>query len=255
MNTETIEQLTNHQRQLDFDGIEVAVSRQALNELLDAIAESDLERLNNLAMIETLKERLKSEEEASRSFRGTLHDIAECFFVPITLHPAGILRRFIQLKDDKDEIENMWSELTESIGAQGPDSDPLTGTDTTEQIQDRALNLVSKMKADVNHWRNAHSELFMKENPIVHPPHTAPDDRKILGFFEDFGWYPAAWSEDDSVWKAAKCKGIKGSKVEEPEWHETTFQEEELCWWREWPSNSIEDNPTPLEMDKKGKTK
>lgn len=83
-----------------------------------------------------------------------------------------------------------------------------------------------------------HSETMKEINSEWRSQNTAPKDRKILAFFEDFGWYPAAWSEDDQAWKVAKCKGRPGVKVEEPEWHEVTFRDDELCWWREWPSNT-----------------
>ena len=75
------------------------------------------------------------------------------------------------------------------------------------------------------------------------PSETAPRDRKIMGFFEDFGWYPAAWSADDSVWKASKCVGRQGVRTEEPEWHEIAFRDYDLCYWREWPSDRWQDNP------------
>lgn len=78
---------------------------------------------------------------------------------------------------------------------------------------------------------------------LWNPANTAPRDKTILAFFEDFGWYPAAWSADDAVWKSAKCVGRKGVRQEEPEWHEITFTDDELCWWRPWPSNRWQDCP------------
>jgi len=89
--------------------------------------------------------------------------------------------------------------------------------------------------------RNA-ARKFLKETDYI-LPENAPRDRKILGFFEDFGWYPAAWSADDSIWKAAKCVGLQGVRGEEPEWNEVSFNDADLCWWREWPSNRWQDNP------------
>jgi len=101
---------------------------------------------------------------------------------------------------------------------------------------------------EINQLESAMSEARKVIEPLGDDPlwlksNTAPRDRTILAFFEDFGWYPSAWSEDDQVWKTAKCVGRKGVKTEEPEWHEITFRDDEMCWWRAWPSNRWQDNP------------
>lgn len=52
--TDAIENLRDNQRQLDCDGVEVGVSRQALCELLDAIAELRVERDKARALVAAL---------------------------------------------------------------------------------------------------------------------------------------------------------------------------------------------------------
>lgn len=74
-------------------------------------------------------------------------------------------------------------------------------------------------------------------------PETAPRDRKILGFFEDIGWYPACWSEANQAWNITYCAGVPETSPQEPEWIERMIRADDLCWWREWPSNRWQDNP------------
>ena len=74
-------------------------------------------------------------------------------------------------------------------------------------------------------------------------PESAPRDRKIMGFFEDIGWNPACWSEVNQMWNIAYCAGVPETNPEEPKWIERMVYADDLCWWREWPSNRWQDNP------------
>lgn len=73
---------------------------------------------------------------------------------------------------------------------------------------------------------------------------TAPHGVVILGFFEDIGWKPCAWSECDDCWKVAYCKqtlpfldsgDAELSKHDEPEWIQRSIPHYDLCWWMPFP--------------------
>jgi len=66
----------------------------------------------------------------------------------------------------------------------------------------------------------------------------APKDRKIMGFFEDIGWYPACWSEDKQMWCISYCAGVPDTNPEEPRWIQRLIYADYICWWREWPNQT-----------------
>lgn len=106
------------------------------------------ERDSARATMDTLREQLKADEKAAYDLRCILHEVAEYCGISTSLWPAAIAERLRQMKDDKDEIENMWEELTIAIGAQGPESDPLTGCDTNDEIHKRAMDQIKTMMSD-----------------------------------------------------------------------------------------------------------
>jgi hypothetical protein len=70
------------------------------------------------------------------------------------------------------------------------------------------------------------------------PAEFAPKDHKIMGFFEDIGWYPACWSAEKEMWKISYCAGAPDTNPEEPRWIERMVYEADLCWWRKWPNQT-----------------
>jgi uncharacterized protein YhaN len=103
---------------------------------------------SNRATMDTLKEQLKADEKAAYDLRCLLHEVADHCGISTALWPSAVADRLKQMKDDKDEIETMWEELTKAIGANGKDSDPLTGRDTNEDIHKRAMDLIGMMVSD-----------------------------------------------------------------------------------------------------------
>jgi hypothetical protein len=52
------------------------------------------------------------------------------------------------MKSDADDIGTKWEELTKAIGAHGPESDALTGSDTNDDIHKRAMERINKITSD-----------------------------------------------------------------------------------------------------------
>ena len=107
----------------------------------------EIELTSKQATIDTLREQLKADEKAAYDLRCLLHEVADHCGISTDLWPSAVADRLKQMKDDKDEIENMWEELTKAIGAHGDESDPLTGRDTNEDIHKRAMGIISRMNA------------------------------------------------------------------------------------------------------------
>ena len=103
---------------------------------------------SNRANMDTLKEQLKADEKAACDLRCLLHEVADHCGISTALWPSAVADRLKQMKDDKDEIETMWEELTKAIGAHGEESCPLTGKDTNADIHKRAMERI-------NSWMNA----------------------------------------------------------------------------------------------------
>lgn len=120
----------------------------AYENMRDHAKELECETTGARATIDTLREQLKADEKAAYDLRCILHEVAEYCGISTSLWPAAIAERLRQMKDDKDEIENMWEELTIAIGAQGPESDPLTGCDTNDEIHKRAMDQIKTMMSD-----------------------------------------------------------------------------------------------------------
>lgn len=79
------------------------------------------------------------------------------------------------------------------------------------------------------------------------PPETATHGCKILGFFEDIGWYPCAWSDMEECWKVSYCHATMPfldcgdpelAKHDEPEWRQHNYPHSDLCWWMPFPPSS-----------------
>jgi hypothetical protein len=100
------------------------------------------------ATLETLREQLKADEKAAYGLRCIMHDVAEYFGISTSLWPAAIAKQLKQMKDDKDDVEIKWEELCKAIGAHGPESDPLTGCDTNDEIHKRAMERIGEMTSD-----------------------------------------------------------------------------------------------------------
>lgn len=103
---------------------------------------------SNRATMDTLREQLKADEKAAYDLRCLLHEVADHCGISTALWPSAVADRLKQMKDDKDEIETMWEELTKAIGAHGKESDPLTGRDTNADIHKRAMDQINTMMSD-----------------------------------------------------------------------------------------------------------
>lgn len=68
--------------------------------------------------------------------------------VPVSGYAVMVRDAILQMKADRDDIETKWEELTKAIGAHGPESDPLTGTDTNDAIHQRAMEQIRTMMSD-----------------------------------------------------------------------------------------------------------
>ena len=100
---------------------------------------------SNRATMDTLKEQLKADEKAAYDLRCLLHEVADYCGISTSLWPSAVADRLKQMKDDKDEIENMWEQLCRTMGVHGAQSDPLTGSDTNDIIQKRAIERIRDM--------------------------------------------------------------------------------------------------------------
>lgn len=92
--------------------------------------------------METLQEYLESQKRESYQLRCCLQELVEYFGIGKDLCPAKIVEKLKLEKDDKDDIETKWEELTKAIGVHGPESDPLLGRDTNDDIHNRALEQI-----------------------------------------------------------------------------------------------------------------
>lgn len=121
------------------------VFKECLGELRARISMLNDVISSNRATMDTLREQLKADEKAAYDLRCLLHEVADHCGISTSLWPSAIADRLKQLKDDKDEIENMWEQLCRTMGVHGPQSDPLTGSDTNDMIQKRAMERIREM--------------------------------------------------------------------------------------------------------------
>lgn len=68
--------------------------------------------------------------------------------VAISSPAIPIRDALLLLHADKADIETKWEELCKAIGAHGPESDPLTGSDTNDKIHERAMERIREMVSD-----------------------------------------------------------------------------------------------------------
>ena len=68
--------------------------------------------------------------------------------VPLSGYALQIRDVMLQVHHDKRDIELQWEQLTRALGAHGDDSDPLFGSDTNEDIQERAMERIRDLIAN-----------------------------------------------------------------------------------------------------------
>jgi len=99
-----------------------------------------------LAALETERE---LRDWAERNVRNLMHYANGNPGHVVLSGPAILVRdAMIQAHDDKRDMERKWEELTKAIGAHGPESDPLTGSDTNDTIHARAMDQIRMMMSD-----------------------------------------------------------------------------------------------------------
>jgi len=108
---------------------------------------------------------------------------------------------------------------------------PLAANKTNMENQNNSENQSAAMPCSPYPCRKTHDADWI-------PALFAPKDRKIMGFFEDIGWYPACWSEDKQMWCISYCTGVPDTNPEEPRWIQRLIYADDLCWWREWPNQT-----------------
>ena len=130
---------TDHMKAYFYEGGGQETDVFALCETLE------LELKSKQATLDTLREQQKADEKAAYDLRCLLHEVADHCGISTALWPSAVADRLKQMKDDKDEIENMWEQLCRIMGVHGPQSDPLTGSDTNDMIQKRAIERIRDM--------------------------------------------------------------------------------------------------------------
>jgi hypothetical protein len=111
--------------------------------------EARRERDEAQASASTYREAYEAEQKASFDLRCHLIEITKV----IGIHGDGTLPHHVvgkihEFHADKADIETKWEELCKALGAHGPQSDPLTGSDTNDMIHARAMDWIKTMTSD-----------------------------------------------------------------------------------------------------------
>lgn len=112
------------------------------------IGDLKMDRDNAMKSRDTYREQAKAAEKDAYDMRCHLNEVADYFGISTDLWPAEKVKRLKLMRDDKADIETKWEELCRAIGAHGPESDPLFGTDTNDMIHARAMERIRDMVSD-----------------------------------------------------------------------------------------------------------